>query len=465
MKKSLQSTFLTILFITAITAISGCSKNAVIPTFIPVPIINPILSQLSSTSVIVGGRLSSSSFVTDDGFCYSPTNALPTVNDTFIRDTLSARWEEKITGLTPNTTYYVRAYAKSETGTGYSDVITFKTNATAAVPTGTVTTFAGSAAGTAGYAEGTGTTALFDGPQNVAFNAATGKVYVAESFNNAIRTITTTGATAVLSKATIGYADGNLTTAQFYGPKGLSFDATGNTYLADLGNNVIRKITTTGVVTTVAGNTIAGFIDGAATKAEFYNPSATAIDAAGNVYVADRTNNLIRKITSAGVVSTLAGFKALNGFSQTTVPGYVDGNDPTLSLFNYPVALTLDATGNLYVADYKNNAIRKVTPAGVVSTFAGGIYFPALLGNPTGVVLDSQGNMFISEASGRIIEITASKVLYVLAGAAKSNGYVNGVGAVARFNSPQSLTLDGQGNLYVADFNNNVIRKITVAVQ
>jgi sugar lactone lactonase YvrE len=464
MKKSLQSTFLTILFITAIAAISGCSKKTETPTFIPVPIINPIISQLTSTSVIVGGRLSSSSFVTEDGICFSATNALPTVNDTFIRDTLASRWEEKITGLTPNTTYYVRTYAKSEYGVGYSDVITFKTNATVAVLTGTVTTFAGSAAGTSGYAEGTGTAALFDGPQNVAFNAATGKLYVAESFNNAIRTITTTGATGVLSKAAIGYAEGNLATAQFYGPKGLSFDVAGNTYLADLGNNVIRKITTTGAVTTLAGNTIAGFIDGAATKAEFYNPSATAVDAAGNVYVADRSNNLIRKITSAGVVSTFAGFKALNGFSQTTVPGYADG-DPTLALFNYPVALTFDATGNLYVADYKNNAIRKVTPAGVVSTFAGGIYFPALLGNPTGVVLDAQGNMFISEASGRIIEITTNKVLYVLAGAAKSNGYVNGVGAAARFNSPQALTLDGQGNLYVADFNNNVIRKITVAVQ
>ncbi|NNU33528.1 hypothetical protein HK413_04075 [Mucilaginibacter sp. S1162] len=163
-------------------------------------------------------------------------------------------------------------------------------------------------------------------------------------------------------------------------------------------------------------------------------------------------------------MSTLAGYKATGGYSQTTVPGYYDG-DPGTALFNNPVALTMDATGNIYVADYKNNAIRKVTPAGVVSTYAGGIYFPAMLGNPTGVVLDARGNMFISEASGRIIEITANKVLYVLAGAAKSSGYVNGVGAAARFNNPQSLTLDGQGNLYVADFNNNVIRKITIAVQ
>ncbi|MES2377060.1 MAG: hypothetical protein V4553_10800 [Bacteroidota bacterium] len=462
MKKSLQGTFL-ILFIT-IAVISGCSKKADTPTFVPVPIINPIISQLSSTSVTVGGRLSSSSFVTEDGLCYSSTNALPTVNDTFISDTLAGRWENKVTGLTPNTTYYIRAYARSDYGVGYSDVLTFKTNATAAVPTGTVTTFAGSTAGTGGYAEGTGTAALFDGPQSITFNAAAGKLYVTESFNNSIRTITTLGATSVVTKSAIGYADGTLAAAQFYGPKGLSFDAAGNIYLADVGNNVIRKVATTGTVSTLAGNTIPGFIEGAAAKAEFYNPSATAVDASGNVYIVDRSNNLIRKITSAGVVSTLAGYKATGGYSQTTVPGYLDG-DPGASLFNTPVALTMDATGNIYVADYKNNAIRKVTPAGVVSTFAGGIYFPAMLGNPTGVVLDAQGNMFISEASGRIIEITTNKILYVLAGAAKSNGYVNGVGAAARFNNPQSLTLDGQGNLYVADFNNNVIRKITVAVQ
>lgn len=464
MKKSLQGTFLTILFIAAIAAITGCNKKNDQTVPIPVPIINPIVTNVTATTAIVGGRLGSPNLVTEDGICFSATNATPTVNDIFISDTLAARWENKITGLSPNTTYYVRAYAKGELGVGYSDVLTFKTNATAAVPTGTVTTFAGSPAGTAGYAEGTGTNALFDGPQSIAFNAATGKLYVTESFNNSIRTITTTGATSVVSKTAIGYADGNLATAQFYGPKGLSFDAAGNIYLADLGNNIIRKIATTGTVTTIAGNTIPGFIDGAGTKAEFYDPSATAIDASGNIYVADRTNNLIRKITTAGVVSTLTGYRATGGYSQTTVPGYYD-SDAANSLFRTPVALTMDATGNIYVADYKNNAIRKVTPTGTVTTYAGGIYFPAMLGNPTGVVLDAQGNMFISEASGRIIEITANKVLYVLAGAAKSDGYVNGVGAAARFNNPQSLTLDGQGNLYVADVNNNVIRKITIAVQ
>lgn len=462
MKKSLQSTFLIIFSIAVIASVTSCNKsNNTLP--LPAPVINPIVSQLSSTSATIGGRSGASTYVTENGICYSATNSVPTVSDIHIVDTLAARWQHTLIGLTPNTTYYVRVYQRNDSGVGYSDVVTFKTNATDAVPTGTVTTFAGSATGASGYIEGTGTAALFDGPLSIAFSPVSGSFYVNESFNNTIRSLSTAGTTSSYFYSAIGYVDGAQSAARFYGPRGMSFDAQGNTYLADLGNNVIRKISSTNTVSTIAGNTISGYIDGAANKAEFYNPSATAVDAAGNVYVADRTNNLIRKITPAGVVSVLAGFRALNGFPQSTVPGYLDGAAAT-AVFNYPVALTFDASGNLYVADYKNSAIRKVTPAGDVTTYAGGPDFPAFLGNPTGLVMDKSNNLFISENNGRILEITAGKVLYILAGA-NASGYVNGVGSAARFGNPQSITLDAQGNLYVADFNNNAIRKITVAVQ
>ncbi|MES2429187.1 MAG: hypothetical protein V4560_19550 [Bacteroidota bacterium] len=463
MKKSLQGTFLIIFSIAVIASVTGCNKKSDVTLPLPAPIINPIVSQLTATSATIGARNGTSTYVTENGICYSSTNNTPTVSDIYLIDTLAARWQHTLIGLTANTTYYARAYQRNDAGVGYSDVVTFKTGATAAVPIGTVTTFAGSATGASGYAEGTGTTALFDGPLSIAFNPVNGLLYVNESFNNTIRNITTAGTTSSTIYSAIGYVDGAQNVARFYGPRGMSFDAQGNAYLADLGNNVIRKMSTTGTVSTLAGNTIAGYIDGAGTKAEFYNPSSTAVDAAGNVYVADRSNNLIRKITPAGVVSVLAGYIALNGYAQSTVPGYLDGT-AAASFFNYPIALTIDASGNLYVADYKNSAIRKVTPAGDVTTYAGGPNFPAFLGNPTGVVLDKNGNMFISENNGRILEITAGKVLYVLAGA-NASGYVNGVGSAARFGNPQSLTLDAQGNLYVADFNNNVIRKITVAVQ
>ncbi|MDB5156735.1 MAG: repeat-containing protein [Mucilaginibacter sp.] len=463
MKKSLQSSFLIILFIAVIASVTGCSKNGNTALPLPIPVINPIISSLTSTSVIVGARTGGSVFVIANGICYSATNTTPTTSDTFLSDTVGARWQNKIIGLTPNTTYYVRAYVTNDSGTGYSDVITFKTLATNAVPTGTVTTFAGSLAGTGGFAEGTGAAALFNGPQNISFNAVTGLLYVSDSFNNAIRNITTSGETSTMINTGLGYANGDAASALFYGPRGISFDTQGNAYVADLGNNVIRKITTGGAVSTTAGNALVGYLDGAAAKAEFYNPTATAVDATGNVYVVDRSNNLIRKITPAGVVSTFAGYVAPAGYAQSTVPGYVDGAAGA-SAFNYPVAITIDASGNLYVADYRNNAIRMVTPTGSITTYAGGLTFPTLLGSPNGVVLDAQGNMFISDNNGRILEITKNKILYVLAGA-NSSGYTDGVGSQARFSNPQSLTLDGQGNLYVADFSNNVIRKVTVAVQ
>jgi hypothetical protein len=464
MKKSLQSSFLTILFIAVIASISACNKKSGTVLPLPAPVLIPIVSELTANSLTLGAQEGNANIVTENGFCYSTTNQTPTTADIFVTDTVSVAWQTKLTGLAPNTTYYIRAYAVNDTGTGYSSVFTFTTPANNAVPTGTVTTLAGSATGAGGYVEGTGTSALLDGPQYITYNPISNSLYVCEAFNNSIRYVTTGGATSTGIYSAIGYVDGSLTAARFYGPRGISFDAQGNAYIADLGNNVIRKIAVGGVVSTLAGNTIAGYVDGIGTKAEFYNPTATAVDASGNVYVADRTNNLIRKITPAGVVSVFAGFRALNGFPQSTVPGYLDG-DAATAVFNYPTALTIDATGNLYVADYNNRAIRKITPAGVVTTFAGGPLFTKLIGHPTGVVLDAKGDVFISDADGRILEITTNKVLYVLAGAANGVGYVNGVGNKARFSSPQSLAIDPQGVIYVADVNNNAVRKVTVAVQ
>jgi len=464
MKKTLQGSFLIILFAAAIALISGCSKGNGSSLAVPTVEINPIITGLTSTTVSVGGRTTSANIINENGICYSQSNQTPTVSDTKVTDTIGARWEADLVTLTPGATYYFRAYATNDAGTGYSDVLKVVIPSNNAVPTGTVTTFAGSATGANGYAEGLGTTALFDGPQNVSFNPHNNLLYVSDTYNNAIRTIAADGTTSTINMSPVGYADGALSAASFYGPRGISFDAQGNAYVADLGNNVIRKITTAGVVSTLAGNTIAGYINGEAATAEFYNPTATAVDATGNIYVADRTNNLIRKVTSAGVVSKFAGYEAPSGYSQIAVPGYADG-DASSAVFNYPVALANDNAGNIYVADFKNNAIRKVTPAGVVSTYAGGLNFPDAIGAPVSLALDAQGNMFIVDSNGRILEITNQKVLYVLAGAGGKTGLQDGVGAAARFTNPQSITIDGQGNLYVADFSNNVIRKITVAVQ
>lgn len=464
MKKSLQGSFLIIMLFAAIASITACKSKGGGTLAIPSVEIGPVVTGLTSTTITVYGRPTAANIITENGICFSSTNKVPTVSDVKKTDTVGARWDITFTNLVPGQTYYFRAYATNDGGTGYSDVFTVTMPSNDAVPTGTVTTFAGSIAGTNGYADGTGTNALFDGPQNISYNPQSGLLYVSDTYNNAIRTVTSGGATATLNVSPVGYTNGPLSQASFYGPRGISFDATGNAYVADLGNNLIRKISTAGVVSTLAGNTIPGYVNGDATKAEFLNPIATTADASGNVYVADRSNNLIRKITAAGVVSRFAGYEAPTGYSQQSIPGFVDG-DGGAAYFNYPIALATDAAGNIYVADNKNKGIRKITPSGTVSTYAGGLNYPKIIGNPTGVTLDAQGNMFIVDGNGRILEITNQNVLYVLAGATGTSGLQNGVGAAARFSSPQSIAIDPQGNLYVADYNNNVIRKITVKVQ
>jgi len=465
MKKSLPGTFLTLIFIAALLSVTGCKKDTANTSY-PVPLIgtNNTVSQLTSTSVISGGLRFNVDNIASNGVCWSSTNQLPTIADSRTQDSIAIHWVSKITGLTPNTTYYLRAYAVGTSGPGYGGVITFKTNATSAIPVGTVTTIAGSTSGNSGYADGSGAGALFDGPQYLSYNSISGLLYVSDTFNNLIRTVTTTGTTHTLTNPTIGYADGPLSTAQFYGPKGTSFDAQGNTFVADLGNNVVRKITPGGTVSTLAGNGFTGYVDGTGSTVEFFNPQATVVDAQGNVYVADRSNNLIRKITPAGVVSKYTGYLAINGFPQPSVPGFVDG-DANTALFDHPVAMAIDPQGNIFVVDQNNRAIRKVTTDGYVTTYVGGGNFPDLLGVPTGVAVDAQDNLFVTDSSGRVFEITSSKVLYLLAGAQNTTGFSNGVGSAALFSNPQGIALDAQGNLYVADFGNNVIRKIVVTIQ
>jgi len=340
----------------------------------------------------------------------------------------------------------------------YSDVSDFSSGNTGTIVSmKIVTTLAGT--GSTGSANGTGTAASFYSPQGVAVDNS-GNVYVADASNHLIRKITSAGVVTTLAgSGSQGSANGTGTAATFKFPRGVAVDGSGNVYVADRQNHMIRKITSAGVVTTLAGSGSSGSADGTGTAATFYQPCGVAVDNSGNVYVADASNHLIRKITSAGVVTTLAG-----SGSQ----GSADGTG-TAASFNYPYGIAVDGSGNVYVADKENNLIRKVTSAGVVTTLAGsgssgsadGTGTAASFYSPYGVAVDNSGNVYVADRQNHMIrKITSAGVVTTLAGSG-SSGSADGTGTAASFYQPCGVAVVGSGNVYVADTDNNLIRKIT----
>ncbi len=264
---------------------------------------------------------------------------------------------------------------------------------------------------------------------------------------------------------TSGAINGTGTDASFSSPLGVATDAAGNVYVADFGNHLIRKITPAGVVTTLAGMAgTSGAVNGTGTGASFNGPYGVATDAAGNMYVADFGNHLIRKITPAGVVTTLAGMAGTSGAVNGTGTG---------ASFNGPYGVATDAAGNVYVADFGNHLIRKITPAGDVTTLAGmagtvgavnGTGTAASFTNPFGVTTDDAGNVYVADRSNALIrKITPTGDVTTLAGMAGTVGAVNANGTAASFNLPYGVATDAARNVYVTDLGNHLIRKITPA--
>jgi sugar lactone lactonase YvrE len=324
-----------------------------------------------------------------------------------------------------------------------------------------VTTLAGS--GNGAYGDGTGVGASFNAPNSVAVDG-NGTVYVADQFNHRIRKVTSSGVVTTLAgNGTAGFADGNGTAARFNNPIGIAVDGSGNVYVADADNHRVRKITPSGVVTTLAGNGTAGFANGNGTLASFAVPLDVVVDGGGNVYVADSNNNRIRKITSAGVVTTLAG----SGNAT-----FADGNATTAS-FNQPNGVAVDAGGNVYVADAINQRIRKVTSTGVVTTLAGngtagyadGGGSSAMFNIPCGIAIDAGGNLYVADGSNnRIRKVTPGGVVTTLAGSG-SAGFADGTGSAAMFNNPGGVAVDASGVVYVGDSWTNRIRRMQTQIQ
>ena len=326
---------------------------------------------------------------------------------------------------------------------------------------GAVTTLAGS--GIAGYADGSGTTTQFHAPNSLAVDAA-GNVYVADSGNNAIRKITSGGTVTTLAglAGTGGSADGSGSAARFNFPTGIAIDSAGYLYVADYGNHTIRKVSPAGDVSTLAGLAgSSGSVDGTGNGARFANPNGVAVDAAGNVYVADYFNSTVRKVSPAGAVTTLAGLAGNNGAA--------DGNG-SAARFNYPLGVAVDTSGNVYVLDSDNNAIRQISPTGDVTTVAGtastgsadGPGFIAHFNFPTSVAVDSSGTVTVAdERNNTIRQITSTGTVSTLAGSTRSFGSSDGTGSSALFHHPFGVAADNSGNIYVADYLNSTVRKIT----
>lgn len=323
--------------------------------------------------------------------------------------------------------------------------------------TGLVTSFVG---GSEGSADGSASSAQFSAdPKGLAFDS-TGNLYVAEKRNHSVRKVTPTAVVTTIAGTapSWGAVDGTGSDALLNGPSSIAVDTTGSAYFSD--NDAIRKVTSTGVVTTFAGLLGArGTSDGTAANARFSFPDGVAIDSAGTLYVADRYSHTIRKI-SGGTVTTMAGSAGQKGSADGVA---------SAARFDAPRGIAVDAMGNVYVADYYKHTIRKITPAGVVSTFAGqaggyghadGTGSAAMFRSPLGVAVDSLGNVYVADTFNYVIrKISPAGTVSTLAGTVRSPGAVDGVGNAAQFMSLSRLTVDPSGNVFVAD--SGAIRKVT----
>ena len=318
------------------------------------------------------------------------------------------------------------------------------------VANNSISTVAGNGLFSYGGDGGAAAGAQLNAPKGVAADPA-GNLYIADTGNNAIRKVASNGSISTVAGSGIagGGAAGNGTN-QFSGPQGLAADSSGNIYIADSQNARVVKLTSGGAQTTVAGSGTQGYGgDGAAaTSAQLNTPTAVAVDSSGNLYIADFGNNRIRKVSASGTISTIAG----NGNS-----GYSgDGGLATRALINLAQGVAVDGAGNVYIADTGNNAIRQVTPAGIIHTIA-----PIV--NPVGITTDSLGNLYVSDGGSLVYEIYPfSNPIVVTIGGNGSSGYTGdgGLGTSAQLNGPTGVAVDANGNVYVADTNNNAMREL-----
>lgn len=338
----------------------------------------------------------------------------------------------------------------------------------------TFTVFAGR--GHTSYLDGPGVSAAFNQILGLAADSL-GNLFVADDHNHKIRKIAPDQTVSTLAGSYQGYQDGIGLDAMFNHPRGLSIDSLGNLYMGEYSNYVIRKVSTTTAEVTTLVSSYSNYYDGPDSLALFYYPRNTAVDALGNVYVADEMNHRIRKITPDGTTTTLAGNGTGGGNGTDTVT-------VSNARFHYPKAVAVDLEGNILVADGYNRQIRKIlftnTGDTVVTVVAGynhsgylvdGPALDAHFGHPFGITVDSSGNIYVADSDFHVIrKITPAGVVSTFAGKRNHShenyyfgqaGYLDGEANEAMFNYPSDIAIDKNGNLYVADHNNYRVRKIT----
>ena len=368
-----------------------------------------------------------------------------------------------VTGLTNGTSYTFTVVAINSVGDSSASLAS--TDVTPTEPSNIVTTFAG---GPGGYQNGTGTNATFSLIFDLAIDA-NGNIYVADAGFHNIRKVTPLAVVSIFAGSESGSftfygpnPDGTGTNASFYFPMSVAVSTDGYIYVADANNNRIRRVNSQGVVTTIAGSGMTTQLgqnpDGYSTSASFNSPRGIAIGPDGNIYVADAQNNRIRKIDLySGEVTTIAGSQA---------SGSTDGTG-TDALFDRPSSLVVDPNGNIYVADSNNHRIRKITPAGVVSTLAGGPSgyndgngTNAEFSLPSGIAIAPGGDIYVADTNNhRIRKVTTTGVVTTVAGNG-TGAFADGTLATASFNEPYGLIVAPNGTIYVADKGNSRIRKI-----
>jgi len=312
---------------------------------------------------------------------------------------------------------------------------------------------------------------------------ASGNLFIADQANRRIRKVSASGIiTTVAGSGPGGEAagggfsgdDGPATSAQLSGPQSVIVDASGNLFIADTYNNRIRRVSVSGIITTVAGSGPRGFSGdgGPATAASLYYPSDVAVDSAGNLFIADFDNQRIRKVSASGIITTVAG-NGTQGFSG-------DGGPATAASLYYPSGVAVDASGNLFIADSGNSRIRKVSASGIITTVAGsgpsgfssgfsgdgGPATSASLGEPYHVAVDSAGNLFIADTgNSRIRKVSASGIITTVAGSG-TDGFSGdgGPAASASLSEPCGVAVDASGNLFIADTYNNRIRRVSTSL-